>query len=135
MEEDKELEKIKRMMMGRLIKGEKGLWNDGEVIELTEAKFDKAIASAKQLVLVDFWAGWCAPCIAMKPVMEALARDYAGKVYFAKVDVDKNRRLAQKYNVMGIPFFILFQKGRPIDQITGAVGRQGLESMLKKRLT
>lgn len=136
MGEDDELERIKRKMMERFMRGGgRGLWVDGVVIELTDNNFDEAIAQTSRLVLVDFWAGWCAPCSAMKPVFEAMARDYAGHVSFAKVDVDRNQGLVQRYGVMSIPYFILFENGKPVDRAVGAVGRPGLETMLRRHLT
>lgn len=130
-----ELERIKKEMMERLMKPEdKGMWVDGVVVELTAANFDEALAKASLPVLVDFWAGWCGPCIVMKPVMEELARGYAGRARFAKIDVDRSQGLAQKYGVMSIPNFVLFKNGKPVDRAIGAVGRRGLESMLKRHL-
>jgi thioredoxin 1 len=135
MEEDKELEKIKERMLRRIMEpADTGLWIDGTVIELTTTNFDDAIAKARLPVLVDFWAGWCAPCMVMKPVMEAMAREYSGKAHFAKVDVDRNQALARRYGVMSIPNFVVFKDGRPVDRMVGAVGRRGLEAALGKHL-
>jgi len=134
---DEELEKIKKRMMWRMMRGEPekpSIWRDGEVIELNEANFDKAISTASKPVLVDFWAVWCPPCRVMSPIVEELARDYAGKAYFAKVNVDENQRLALRFRVMSIPSFLLFKDGRLIDRVIGAVGRRGLEEMLLKAL-
>lgn len=136
MAEDEELERIKRKMMKRLMRAEESsLWVDGAVANLTTANFDEVLAKAKQPVLVDFWAGWCAPCTAMKPVLEAMARDYAGRVSFAKVDVNRNQTLARRYGVMSIPNFVLFRNSKPVDRVVGAVGRPGLEAMLRRRLS
>ena len=137
---DEELERIKRRIMHRMMRGEperredSGPWREGEVIELNEANFDKAISTASKPVLVDFWAVWCPPCMVMSPIVEELARDYAGKAYFAKVNVDENQRLALRFRVMSIPSFLLFKDGRLIDRVIGAVGRRGLEEMLLKAL-
>ncbi len=137
---DEELERIKRRIMRRMMRGEPERregsepWRDGEVIELNEANFDKAISTASKPVLVDFWAVWCPPCRVMSPIVEELARDYAGKAYFAKVNVDENQRLALRFRVMSIPSFLLFKDGRLIDRVIGAVGRRGLEEMLLKAL-
>jgi thioredoxin 1 len=135
MTEDKELARIKRRMMERLMgDGKREPWVDGEVMELTAANFE-TLARASRPVLVDFWAGWCAPCRVMKPVVEAMARDHTGRVSFAKVDVDRNQSLAQRHGVLSIPNFVLFKQGRPVDRIVGAVGRPGLEAMLRRHLT
>lgn len=135
MDEDKELERIKRRMMEGLMKDdEQSPWIDGSVVELTTANFGKALAQTRRPVLVDFWAGWCAPCKVMKPVVEALAREYAGSTCFAKIDVDRNQTLARRYGVMSIPNFVLFKDGKPVDRVVGAVGRPGLEAMLRRHL-
>ena len=135
MEEDKELEKIKERMLRRIMEpDDPGPWIDGTVMELTTTNFDDAIAKARLPVLVDFWAGWCAPCMVMKPVVEAMAREYSGKAFFAKVDVDSNQALARRYGVMSIPNFVIFRNGGLVDRIVGAVGRSGLETALKKHL-
>jgi thioredoxin 1 len=135
MEEDKELEKIKEMMLKRIMEpADPSPWENGTVNELSIANFDNAIGKARLPVLVDFWAGWCAPCMVMKPVMEAMAREYSGKAHFAKVDVDRNQALARRYGVMSIPNFVIFRNGGPVDRIVGVVGRSGLETALKKHL-
>jgi len=135
MAEDKELERIKKMMMRRLMRPpDRGPWVDGEVVELSTSNFDDALSKTAKPVVVDFWAGWCAPCRLMKPVMESLARDYSGRAHFAKVDVDRNQELARRYGVMSIPNFVVFRNGKPVDRAVGAVGRPGLEAMLRRHL-
>jgi thioredoxin 1 len=135
MEEDKELKKIKERMLKRIMEpADPGPWIDGTVMELSTTNFDDAISKARLPVLVDFWAGWCAPCMVMKPVLEAMAREYSGKAHFAKVDVDRNQALARRYGVMSIPNFVIFRNGGLVDRIVGAVGRPGLETALKKHL-
>jgi len=105
------------------------------VIELNDLTFDEALQKTKGLLLVDFWAAWCMPCRIMAPVVEELARDYAGKAVFAKVNVDENPDTALRYQVMSIPTFIIFKNGRPAERIVGAVGREPLERALKASLT
>ena len=102
------------------------------VKELTEKDFDAFITKADKPVLVDFWAEWCMPCLAMAPIVEGLAKKYAGKAFFAKVNVDENPQLAMRFGIYGIPTFIIFVKGKEAKRIIGAVGKAGLESELAK---
>jgi thioredoxin 1 len=131
MSEDKELERIrikKRKEMMKRKKKTKG------VTPLNSSNFEEFIKNASVPVIVDFWAAWCMPCKIMAPVMEELADDYAEKAIFAKLNIDENLEVANRYNVMSIPLFIIFKQGRPVEKIIGAVGRGPLEDALKKQL-
>jgi len=132
---DEELEKIKERMLARMMAApDPGPWRDGVILELTDSNFNDAISKARLPVLIDFWADWCAPCKMMRPIFEALTREYSGKAYFAKIDVDANQITARRYGVMSIPNFVVFKGGRPVDRVVGAVGRPGLETALRKHL-
>ena len=104
------------------------------VTPLNSSNFEEFIKNASVPVIVDFWATWCMPCKIMAPVMEELADDYAEKAIFAKLNIDENLEVANRYNVMSIPLFIIFKQGRPVEKIIGAVGRGPLEEALKKQL-
>ncbi len=133
MNEDEELEKIRTKKLEELLKkGEKHKIAD--VIPLTSSSFDEFLENTRLPVLVDFWADWCMPCRIMAPVIKEIARDYAGKAVFAKINVDENPEIASRYNIMGIPHFIIFSNGRAAERIVGAVGRGPLENALKKYL-
>jgi len=133
MDKDEELERIKSKKLKELLEENKKRKIEG-AINLESSSFDKAIESANVPVLVDFWAAWCMPCRVMAPVMEELAHDYAGKATFAKVNVDENPEISQRYSIMSIPHFIIFKDGKPVERIVGAVGRGSLEKALKKHL-
>ena len=133
MASDDELEKIKERMLAQMMTAPNlGPWKDGVILELTDTNFNDTMKNAKLPILVDFWADWCGPCMIMKPVFEAMAREYSGKAYFAKIDIDANQNIARRYGVMSIPNFLVFKGGRPVDRVIGAVGKPGLEMVLKK---
>ncbi len=91
-------------------------------IDVNEADFAERVlaASAHTPVLVDFWADWCPPCRVLTPVLERLADEYAGRFVLAKIEADENMRLAGRYKLRGFPTAILFVKGEPVDQFSGA---------------
>ena len=126
--EDEELERIKAEKMKEMM----GQQNPG-VVELNASSFDSFIKTELPVV-VDFWADWCMPCRIMAPVMEELAKAYAGKALFGKVDVDENSQIASRYGIMSIPHFLIFKNGVLVEKIVGAVGRGPLENALKKHL-
>jgi len=103
-----------------------------KVSELSTKEFDSFTAQGK--VLVDFFADWCMPCLMMAPVMDELSEKLKGKIKFAKINIDENNALAQKYRIMSIPNFILFENGKPIDQFIGAMAVEDFEDKLKKYL-
>jgi thioredoxin 1 len=88
-------------------------------IEVDDATFDQQVLKSKTPVLVDFWAPWCRPCIMAAPVLEELAGEYAGRITFAKLNVDHNAKTAANYNIMAIPNLIIFKDGKPVSQIVG----------------
>ncbi|HLQ42996.1 MAG TPA: thioredoxin [Thermoplasmata archaeon] len=102
-------------------------------IKVTDADFDQVIKE-KPLVVVDFWAEWCAPCRAIAPIVEDLAKKYAGKVTFAKLNTDENPEVPQRYMVMGIPTLLFFKGGKLVDQVIGAMPRAPFEERVKKQL-
>ena len=101
------------------------------VKQLTDSDFEKTVNGATPC-LVDFWAPWCGPCKAIGPVVEELAKEYAGKVVIAKMNVDENPATPGKFGIRAIPTLILFKDGKVVDQVTGAVGKTQLVAMLGK---
>ncbi len=86
------------------------------------------------LVIVGFWASWCAPCRMVAPVIEELSKEYAGKVVFGKLNVDENPRVATEFAIMAIPTLFIFKNGEPVDVIQGALPKQYLEAKVKEWL-
>ena len=99
----------------------------------SEEAFDKLMAGDAP-VLVDFWATWCGPCRMIAPIVEEIAVQYADKVIVAKVDVDEQGELAQRYRIMNIPTLLLFKGGEIVDKAIGARPKAALEQMLNKAL-
>jgi thioredoxin len=94
------------------------------------ASFQREVLDATGPVVVDFWATWCGPCKAVAPELEALAREYAGRVKIVKVDVDANPRVAQTYGIRSIPTVALFERGAVSRTSVGAKPRRTLEAEL-----
>jgi thioredoxin len=93
--------------------------SDSATLTLTERNFSEMVA-ATPLLLVDFWAPWCGPCRAVAPVLEELARAEAGRLVVAKVNVDEEPTLAQRYGVQAIPTLLFFKDGQIADTMVGA---------------
>jgi len=104
------------------------------VVNVTDNDFEQVVLQAETPVMVDFWAPWCGPCRAVAPVLEDLARDYAGKVKIAKLNTDENPERMVEYGVMGIPTLILFKDGKEVDRIVGAGPRAIYTQRLEKVL-
>src|SRR5687768_3162999 len=101
---------------------------------VTSAEFDRDVLQAEGLVLVDFWASWCPPCRRLAPTLNAVAADYEGRLSVAKVDVDENPELAQRYGVQSIPTLILFRDGRAVDKRLGALPKDDLRHFVDTQL-
>ena len=137
MSSDSELEKIKQKMLKRMMTPEApkpSFWRDGQVMTLNDANFHTVLAQTDKPVLVDFWAEWCGPCKMMGPIVTQMAADYVGKANFAKLNTDQNRKIAAQYRVRSIPNFIVFKGGKPVGQTVGAVGKQGLASLINSHI-
>jgi len=138
MKKDEELEKIKqrklRQLMEKTVETEKKKKPAlNKPIEVSDATFKETILN-HSLVVVDCWAPWCAPCRIVAPVIEEMARDYAGKILFGKLNVDENRKVATQYQIMSIPTLLVFKNGKLIDRIVGAMPRQMLEPKITRYL-
>jgi thioredoxin 1 len=97
-----------------------------DIHAISDDTFDNEVLQSATPVLIDFWAPWCAPCRAIAPVVDELAKEYAGKLKVVKMNVDDNPRTPQKYGVRGIPNLILFHCGQVKEQIVGAVPKAQL---------
>lgn len=101
---------------------------------LTNDNFKTEILDYSGVALVDFWAPWCGPCKMVAPVIEKLAEEYEGKAKIAKVNVDENEELSNRFDIMSIPTFIIFKNGQAVDKMVGANSKQAIEDRLGKWL-
>lgn len=100
------------------------------IIHITDASFDADVLQSDKPVLVDFWAEWCGPCKMIAPILEAIAKEYGGKITVAKMDVDANQTIPARYGIRGIPTLILFRNGTATAQKVGAVAKGQLTAFI-----
>jgi len=103
-------------------------------LRLTDATFEEEVLESKIPVLVDFWASWCPPCKMVEPVIANLAQEYDGKIKVAKLHVDQNLKMASKYQIVGVPTFILFDSGKEVQRRIGAQSKEQLNQMVIQAL-
>ena len=96
------------------------------VIELQDRDFQAEVEESEGVVVVDFWAPWCAPCRVIAPLIESLAEEYDGRVRFAKVNVDDSPVVASRYGIRSIPTIGIFRDGEAVNGVVGAVPKQVL---------
>jgi thioredoxin 1 len=99
-----------------------------------DANFQVEVLQSDKPVLVDFWATWCAPCRAIAPAVEELAKTYEGKVKIGKLNIDDHQGVPQQYGIRSIPTLLVFKGGKVVEQIVGAVPKNKIEDALKKAL-
>ena len=104
-----------------------------EIKNLDVNNFDNEISQSNKLVLVDFWAEWCAPCKALTPILEEISQENE-KVQVAKVNLDENQDLAMKYSIRSIPTLLLFKDGQLLDTKVGFAPKTDLVEWLDSKI-
>ena len=99
---------------------------------LTDSNFDDEKKSG--VVLVDFWAEWCGPCRRLAPTVDALATEFDGRATVAKLNVDENPTIPERYAVRGIPTLLLFKEGELTETIVGLRGKEDIAKMIERHL-
>ena len=106
-----------------------------EPINVTDEAFEKTVIDSEMPVIVDFWAPWCGPCKMVGPILEKIAKEFAGKVIVAKVNTDNDSEWANKYGVQGIPTMLFMANGKVIHQQVGALPEPMLRTVLDQFLS
>jgi len=101
------------------------------VITLNESNFDRELTQDDKPMIVHFWAEWCGPCKMIAPLLDEIAREKAGSVKVAKVNVDENQSLSFKYNIRAIPALLFFKGGQLRDQVIGVASKKDLLSRVE----
>lgn len=101
------------------------------IVQVTDDNINEIISN-NRVVVIDFWANWCAPCHLYEPIFEKVAEKYKGKAVFGRLDVDANPKTADKYNVLNIPTTLIFVNGEVKESLVGAVDVDTLENAVKK---
>jgi thioredoxin 1 len=131
-EEDEELKRIREEKLKQLFRlKEMTSEMTDKPVHVTDGDFDD-IVQKHPLVMIDFWADWCGPCRALAPIIEELAKEYAGKVFVGKLNVDDNVQTAERFQVFSIPTVVIMKEGKEVDRIVGCVPKEHFQTALKK---
>ncbi|OFZ75296.1 MAG: thioredoxin [Bdellovibrionales bacterium RIFOXYD1_FULL_44_7] len=101
----------------------------------TDSSFETDVLRSDCLTLVDFWAEWCGPCRMLAPTLDALAKEFEGKVKILKINVDENPQIPTQYHVRGIPTVLMFQGGQIVDQLVGNQPKDAFADTIQKHLS
>lgn len=104
------------------------------IVYVTDSSFDSEVLQSNTPVLVDYWAEWCGPCKMIGPILEDVAKDYAGKLKVAKLNIDENQDTPPKYGIRGIPTLMLFKNGNVEATKVGALSKTQLTAFLDANL-
>jgi len=130
-EKDTELEKIKAKKIQEMIKQSKSSEKIATPITITDADFNDTV-NKYSLIVIDCWAPWCGPCRMVAPIIEELAKEYAGEIVFGKLDVDENPETATRFSIMGVPTLLIMKNGTEADRIVGVAPKLLIQNKLKR---
>jgi thioredoxin len=126
-----DLEKIRQQRLEQIKKGLEAKAFPDAPIHVTDADFNEFI-SKYPITVIDCWAEWCGPCRKLIPIIDALAREYQGKIVFGKLNTDENRMVARNFNITAIPTLLVFKDGKAATQIVGALQKEQLVERLNR---
>lgn len=106
----------------------------GDALKATDATWDEDVMKASELVMVDFWAVWCGPCQMVAPIVDELAKEYAGKIKVRKLNTDENPEIAGRYQVMSIPTILFFKNGQAVERLVGARPKRQFKEIIDSLL-
>jgi thioredoxin 1 len=104
------------------------------IIDITDNTFESEVMNETKAVLVDFWASWCGPCLALAPVLEKIAEELAGRIKFCRLNVDENQKAAADFGILSIPTLIIFKDRKEVTRIIGALGEKELVKRIKEHI-
>ncbi len=104
------------------------------IVHISDASFENDVLKSSVPVLVDYWAEWCGPCKMIAPILEEITGDYQGKLKIAKVNVDENPQVTQKYGIRSIPTLMMFKDGNVQAQKVGAMSKSQLTAFIETNL-
>lgn len=103
-------------------------------VKVNDKNFKQEVLESNIPVLVDFWADWCGPCHMVAPAVEAIAKEYRGRLKVCKVNVDEAPNMASSYGIMSIPTLAIFKKAKVVDKVVGALSKAELENLIKPHI-
>ena len=128
--EDSELKRIREK---KLLEFKERAVMSGGPVHVTDADFDD-VMKKNPVAMVDFWASWCGPCMALAPTIEEVAKEYSGRVLVGKLNVDENPKTAECFQVYSIPTMVIMRNGQEVDRIVGCVQKKIITAALDKHL-
>lgn len=100
-------------------------------ITITKENFEQEVINSQNPILLDFWASWCGPCRMLSGILEELDKEYEGKLYIGKINVDEQPELADQFEVDAIPLLVLMKNGKPVEKCVGVQSKSRLREMLR----